>query len=174
MAPLSTRRQTFIHYSDPEKTDKLEFCRRAFPLVDGAPGDRWHKSPVWGDTACCPEVELQNEARVEEHLSDPARGTHHRSCGASSERWHRLLWLPEANRKQTVVLFFSSYWKEQWAVKNIPVSQHSHRNYDKLKKTCFSLQSWWVIWVNHCLLIAPEPVVRQSNTLPTFYHTWGK
>lgn len=138
MAPLSTRRQTFIHYSDPEKTDKLEFCRRAFPLVDGAPGDGWHKAPVWGDTACCPEVELQNEARVEEHLSDPARGTHHRSCGASlSERWHRLHWLPEANRKQTVVLFFSSYWKERWAEKNIHVSQHLQRNYDKLKKLVF-------------------------------------
>lgn len=37
-------------------TDKLEFCRQAFPLVDTAPGDGWHKAAVWGDTACCPRA----------------------------------------------------------------------------------------------------------------------
>lgn len=92
-------------------------------LIDGQSllCDEWHKALVWSEAGKCPAPD-QNKAPVEEHLSALAGGTLYRPCGASlSERWHRLHWLPEANRKQIVVLFSFSYRKEQWAVKTVTV-----------------------------------------------------
>lgn len=87
-------------------------------FLDSAPFDEWGEAPVWSE---CPAPD-KNKAPAEEHLSAAARGTLYRPCGASlSERWHRLHWPPEANRKQIVVLSPSSYRREQRAVKPIAV-----------------------------------------------------
>lgn len=95
-------------------TDKLEFCRQAFPLVDTAPGDGWHKAAVWGDTACCPRAGAPewSVAAGGASISGSQRDAAQRRAAPLGRP--SLVWkmtpvcggAPEASRKQTVVLQF--------------------------------------------------------------------
>lgn len=110
-----------------------------------------------------------------EHLSAVARGILYRPCGASlSERWHCLQWLPEASRKQTVVLFSSSYNLHERAVgskKHHCLLTHTHTQknvflhsvlgYDSQLWIIVYSSSWSLLWSN-------------INNVPTLYFTWSK
>lgn len=140
--------------------------------MDRASCDEWHKALVWSEEGKCPAPD-QNKAPVEEHLSAPARRTLHRPCGASlSERWHRLRWLPEANRKQIVVLFSFFLFLQETAVGS--KKRHCLLAWKKKVFFCclFSVDeshgliivcssSWSLMWSN-------------SNYVPTFCFTWSK
>lgn len=106
-----------------------------------------------------------------------ARGRLYRPCGASlSERWHCLQWLPEARRKQIVVLFSSSYSLHERAAgsKNHHCLLTHTRN--KKKKKCFQhwlsgdeSQVWIIVYSSSWSLLWSN-----RNNVPTWYFTWSK
>lgn len=167
-SPAQHKRTGFIHYLNTAMENRRAGIVYTSILVDGQ-SFLWREALVWSEVDKCPATD-QNKAPVEEHLSAVARGTLHHSCGASlSERWHRLHWLPEAHRKQIVVLFSPSTGKGSGSKTCPCLLMQKNPNVFLL-----SLR-WWVTWVNHSLHIKLQldqpwssPLWSNSNNVPIF------